>query len=250
MSRGVWDYLHDSTVAAGADESEPDSPVLGADLEFAFEQLPASGRMIDLGCGPGRAAIPFARRGWSVVGIDLSESMLAACGRNAGAAGVDVQRLQANIVELNCLRAETFDAALCLFSTLGMIAGAANRLQVLQNAARVLSPGGTLIVHGHNRRQHWRTSAGRRWLSRDFVRRLAGKENAGDWEMEHAPGRIGWTMHLFTRREMMRLLTTAGFHVTAVRPIGFGPRGEMSQSWWLPGWRAHGFLIAARRVVR
>lgn len=243
----MWDYLQDSTVAAGADESEAGSPVLRADLEFALEQLPATGRLIDLGCGPGRAAIPFARRGWSVVGVDLSESMLAACGRNAEAAGVSIERLRANIVDLDCIESESFDAAICLFSTLGMVAGARNRRRVMEHAARLLRPGGTLILHGHNRGQHWRTAGGRRWLCRDLVRRMARSEEAGDWSMAHAPGRVGWTMHLFARRELTALATDAGLRITGVRPIGFGPTGSLSYPRWLPAWRAHGFLVAARR---
>lgn len=243
----MWDYLHDSTVAAGGDESETSSPVLAADLAFAFGQLPPTGRLIDLGCGPGRAAIRFALRGWSVVAVDLSEGMLETCGRNAASAGVQVERLRANIVELDSVRSASFDAALCLFSTLGMVQGRANRLCVVRHAARLLRPGGTLILHGHNRGQHWRTAAGWRWTAHDCFRRLARRDDAGDWPMEHAPGRPGWTMHLFSRRELANLAVNAGLHPVAFQPIGFGPNGALRAPWWLPSRRAHGFLVAARK---
>jgi len=42
-----------------------------------------SGRVLDLGCGAGRNAIPLARLGWTVVGIDLSWPMLSAAATRA-----------------------------------------------------------------------------------------------------------------------------------------------------------------------
>jgi len=43
---------------------------------------------LDFGCGVGRLVVPFAQRGGSVVGIDISSAMLDEAARNAAAAGV------------------------------------------------------------------------------------------------------------------------------------------------------------------
>jgi len=48
------------------------------------------GRVVELGVGTGRLAIPLARAGWEVVGVDSSPEMLAILGRNATLAGVRV----------------------------------------------------------------------------------------------------------------------------------------------------------------
>jgi 2-polyprenyl-3-methyl-5-hydroxy-6-metoxy-1,4-benzoquinol methylase len=40
-------------------------------------------RVLDLGCGAGRNAIPLARLGWDVVGIDTSIPMLRAATQRA-----------------------------------------------------------------------------------------------------------------------------------------------------------------------
>ena len=40
--------------------------------------------MLELCCGTGRVAIPLARRGFSVTGIDISESMLGRFRENLG----------------------------------------------------------------------------------------------------------------------------------------------------------------------
>jgi len=43
-------------------------------------------RILDLGCGTGRHAIEFARRGFDVTGVDFSEAMLTRA-RERGAPG-------------------------------------------------------------------------------------------------------------------------------------------------------------------
>ena len=69
-------------------------------------------RILDIGCGTGRHAIELARRGYSVVGIDLSESQLKRAAEKAHAAGlhVDFQRHDARSLPFR----EEFDAAIML----------------------------------------------------------------------------------------------------------------------------------------
>lgn len=76
-----------------------------------FELLPGS-HVLDMGCGTGRHAIEFARRGYKVTGVDLSEGMLAEATKNAAAAGVLVDFIHgdAGLFESDIL----FDAAVCL----------------------------------------------------------------------------------------------------------------------------------------
>src|SRR3972149_4900380 len=45
-------------------------------------------RVLDLGCGAGRNAVPLARLGWDVLGIDLSMPMLSAAAQRAREDGV------------------------------------------------------------------------------------------------------------------------------------------------------------------
>ena len=49
-----------------------------------FESLmPPNGSILDLGCGPGNDAVYFTKRGFSVIGIDLSEPLLEIAARRA-----------------------------------------------------------------------------------------------------------------------------------------------------------------------
>lgn len=56
-------------------------------MEYAARQMSRSrpGRLLDIGCGAGRNAVPLARLGWKVVGTDSSLPMLrAAAARDGG----------------------------------------------------------------------------------------------------------------------------------------------------------------------
>src|SRR5437868_2674484 len=46
------------------------------DAMLALLALPAKGRVLDLCCGPGRHALEFTRRGFSVVGVDRTAAFL------------------------------------------------------------------------------------------------------------------------------------------------------------------------------
>src|SRR5207248_11448713 len=76
VGRGLWDYLHDPAVARGYDAALAGSALLRADQDFVGRHCPRPGRLIDLGCGTGRLLLPFARRGFWVLGVDLSAEML------------------------------------------------------------------------------------------------------------------------------------------------------------------------------
>jgi SAM-dependent methyltransferase len=247
VNRGLWDYLHDPAIARNYDANLVGSALIRADLEFAERHFDRPGRLIDLGCGTGRLLIPFAGRGYWVLGVDLSEEMLRQAGAKAHAAGVAVHRLKANLVELEGLADRSFDYAACLFSTLGMIRGAAARRRVVEHVFRLLRPGGKFILHVHNRWFNLWNPQGRRWLLKNWLGSWLGRAEAGDRVMPIHQGIAGLTLHLFTRREAVKLLRETGFHILEVQALGLGPKGRLRTARWLPGLRSYGYLLAAGR---
>jgi SAM-dependent methyltransferase len=247
VNRGLWDYLHDPAIARNYDDRLADCSLLQVDLRFAECHFDRPGALLDLGCGTGRLLLPFARRGYWVLGVDLSEEMLAVAGAKAAAAGVEVHRLKANVVELNCLGDGSFDHAACLFSTLGMVAGQAERRRVVEHVYRLLRPGGRFVLHVHNRWFSLWDPQGRRWLLGERLRALAGRAKAGDREMPVHQGIAGLMLHLFTRGEAVRLLSDVGFRIGEVRPVSLCPDGRLPAAWCFTGLRAYGYLIAAER---
>jgi hypothetical protein len=82
-------------------------------------------------------------------------------------------------------------------------------------------------------------------LARNMVGSWLRQQVAGDFVM---PARLGsgtLTMHLFTRRELTRMLQAAGFDIQAVLPVSVS--GPLRKAWWLGRLRAYGYLIAARK---
>jgi SAM-dependent methyltransferase len=158
-----------------------------------------------------------------------------------------VSLLRANLVELDGVGDATFDCAACLFSTLGMVAGAANRRRVVGHAFRVLRPGGRLVLHVHNRWFNVWNGPGRAWLVSDAMQAMLGRVEAGDRAMPPHQGVAGLALHLFTRGEAVRLLRGAGFRILEATPISLRADGRLPMAWWFGGLRAYGYLLAAER---
>src|SRR5262245_16267504 len=247
VNRGLWDYLHDAGIARGYDASLAASPLFEADRAFVSRHCAGPARLIDLGCGTGRLIVPLAKAGWRVLGVDLSAEMLAVTCGKAKAEGVEVGLLQANLAELDAVAEGSFDHATCLFSTLGMVIGADVRRRVVAHVFRILRPGGRFILHVHNRWFHLHDRPGRRWLLSDTIRRCLRRPDAGDRVMPPHQGIAGLTLHMFGRREAVALLREPGFRVVEVRPVGLRADGSLGASWFLPGLRAYGFLIAVEK---
>ena len=75
----------DHSVTSESPWSQPDtvagfvrSPPNATLLQVAAREWRASARLLDIGCGAGRNALPLAHTGWEVVGTDLSSPMLTA----------------------------------------------------------------------------------------------------------------------------------------------------------------------------
>jgi SAM-dependent methyltransferase len=244
VTHGLWDYLHDPAIARDYDAQLAGTPLLRYDQEFVVRHVSGPGRFIDLGCGTGRLSISLAKRGLRVVAVDLSAEMLRVAGAKAAAANVHFDRVQANLVELTCFAEKTFDGAACLFSTLGMIVGADNRRRLLEHVHRLLRPGGVFVLHVHNRWFHLGTRAGRRLLRRNLWLALTGRGTLGDFEMPPHQGVGSFAMHLFSRREIVRLLRETGFKIVEVQPVGV--EGPLRRPRLFTTARAYGYLVAAR----
>ena len=101
-------------------------------------------RILDVGCGTGRHDLELARRGYRVVGVDLSESQLARAQEKAAEQklAVDFRRHDARELPF----AGEFGLALMLCEgAFPLMETDEMNFRILQNAARALKPGGKLI---------------------------------------------------------------------------------------------------------
>jgi ubiquinone/menaquinone biosynthesis C-methylase UbiE len=247
VDHGLWDYLNSTSLARGYDVALAGPTLFNADEDFVERHCPTPGRLIDLGCGTGRLLLAFARRGFQVVGVDLSAEMLAVAREKAAEAGVAVSLVQANLAELNAVADGAFDYAACLFSTLGMVRGADIRRRVVDHVFRVLRPGGRFVLHVHNRWFNAFDPVGRRWLVRNLLASALDRDKVGDRDMPVHQGIAGLTLHSFTRTEVIRLLRRAGFRIVEVQKIGLAKEGKLSWPALFGALRAYGYLLAAEK---
>jgi SAM-dependent methyltransferase len=242
----LWQYTQTSRLAAEEDAYFADHPLFGADTRALDERFVVPGTLVDLGCGAGRHALRFAARSFSVVAVDLSRPMLELVRSKAQAGGIALLCAQANLCRLGCLPDETFDYALSMFSTLGMIRGRACRRRALAEAARILRRQGRFALHVHNFWLNLRDSDGRRWLRDQAWHALFDRAQLGDRRMDYR-GISGMRVHLYRWGELKKELREAGFRIDEVLPLHDTLSETISAQWFLPSIRAGGWIVFARR---
>lgn len=117
-----------------------------ANLPFYVDAyLAAEGPVVELGVGDGRIAVEAARRGRSVVGVDLSPAMLRLCRERASAAGVldRLTLLQADF--RNFVLAEPAALIALPYHSLGHLTTLDQKRAALRQVHAQLRPGGRFV---------------------------------------------------------------------------------------------------------
>ena len=181
-------------------------------------------RVLDLACGAGRHSIELARRGCSVVGFDLSPSLLNEARAAARAAGVPVTFVQGDMRELGYKG--TFDAVINMFTSFGYFEDESDDRKVLAGIARALKPRGKLLMERFNREslayelplQGWRVGEdGSVILQEDTFDPLRGRYETRrividrDGTREHTG-----SVRAYTLPELKVMFDAAGLHIHRV----------------------------------
>jgi SAM-dependent methyltransferase len=246
VNPSLWEYANTPRLAVEEDAYFDGHPLFRVDADALEARFTEPGPLIDLGCGAGRHSIQFALRGFPVVAVDLSAAMLRELGSKAKRAGLELECVQANLCRLGCFADASFDYALSMFSTIGMIRGAAARRQALAEAHRLLKPGGRLALHAHNVWLNLRDPQGRFWLMGQALKWLARRPDLGDRRMTYR-GIAGMEVHLFTWRELANDLRSAGFRIDEVLPIDAVRSRPIAAPWLAHGLRAGGWIVFLTR---
>jgi len=199
---------------------------------FGEHGVQDDGFVLDLACGVGRHSIALARHGFRVIGIDISPEYIAKAEELAALEGVsgsctfipgDMRRLK------DFLGGHRFDAAICMFTSLGYYDPETDR-DVLMQVKELTTDRGVLVVEMMNRSYAEKNLTRKRFSRAEEMLRL--EESVFDkatsrlravWRLYRPRGRdleyvgsIRFDNRLYTRRELVELAESAGWENSRV----------------------------------
>ncbi|WP_030437925.1 class I SAM-dependent methyltransferase [Actinoplanes subtropicus] len=104
--------------------------------------VPAGGRLLEIGAGTGRIAVPLAERGVEVIALDASPSMLKVLEEKA--AGLPITTLCADAADFTL--DEPVSAVLAVFNMVTLVGDERHQLNFLRACRKALRTGGALII--------------------------------------------------------------------------------------------------------
>jgi SAM-dependent methyltransferase len=189
-----------------------------ATLLLAAARAAPGERVLDIGCGTGATALPFAEAvgpQGHVTGIDISEPMLAVARQRVAERGFGNIALLLADAQVHPFPPASFDLLTSRFGVMFF----ADPTAAFRNLRRALRPGGRLCMAvwaSIADNAHWK-------IPYDIAVRLLGPPAA---KPSHDPGPLA-----FSDREYVRgFLAAAGFADIAIEPTGFHVIGKSAAS--------------------
>ena len=199
-----------------------------------YDYLESGCRVLDIGCGFGKISFQLASRGYYVTGVDLNEGGIEIAKETEKSLKTS-GRLEfrvADAAELPFIEG-AFDAAV-MKAFLTTIVKKEKRHLVVQEAHRVLKPGGFLYIAEFAR--NWHLKLYRERYLRDFP---FTKEEGSFLARNPETGEVEFIAHHFSEKELVFLLLENGFEIDYFRVEEFSTR---------TGNRVNGFVILAKKV--
>jgi SAM-dependent methyltransferase len=195
---------------------DPWSASVTEDVEFYVEEaLAAGGPVVELACGTGRIAVPVAKAGVSVIGVDASAGMLAVAREYAAREGVELDLRQGDMREPPV--GERVPLVLIPFRSLLHMTTEDDRLRALRAARELLLPGGRLLFDVFAPSPDDVEDTHARWIEREpgIFERADWNENERTLTLSVRRGEEASSMLLawLSPPEWRMLLDRAGFDV-------------------------------------
>ena len=198
---------------------------IAAEVDFIEDSLGVAkgGAMLDLACGTGRHAIELSRRGYGVVGYDLSLAMLARAADEAQDRDQKLNFVQGDMRDM--VFEDTFDGIFSWCTSFGYFDEEKNT-QVVTKVHRALRQGGQFLLDVANRDYIIRQAPSLAWYEGEGC--VCMDEMQVDWitsrmrvkrTMMMDDGRtkeLEYSIRLYALHELGKLLHDCGFRVCEV----------------------------------
>jgi SAM-dependent methyltransferase len=138
FEKDAWERHWRDALAERGSASDAPSPYLA---EEAGALRP--GTALDAGCGTGSDAVRLAEWGWTVTGVDIAPSALAAAAERADRADVSVRWIEADLT--TWAPEAAFELVLTSYAH-----AAIPQLELYRRLSEWVTPGSTLLIVGHS----------------------------------------------------------------------------------------------------
>ena len=183
-------------------------------------QIPTSGIMLDIGTGNCRNLLLFEDQEWEHIASDITFELL----NNSVSLSNNVVHLVNNDMKVLSLRKNSVDFAICIAS-LHHLRSNAEVVRVLSNIKEILQNEKLLIISCWRR---WKKGT-RKKMIKDLLFYLFKKFRDNSWR--HGDISLPWLgdnkeivaeryYHLFTRRELRKIVLRSGYKIVNLRKSG------------------------------
>jgi SAM-dependent methyltransferase len=170
------------------DDVRPGYPEALFDDVVSLSGIPSGGRILEIGCGTGQATVPFARRGYRILCVELGENLAAVARRNLAA--YPQAEVQTGDFEEWPLEVGAFDLAISATAFHWLDPAVAYR-----KVARALKPGGAIALfwneHVHSDASRGFFEAAQEVYEREAPEIVGPKDYKGLPRTDEVPDRTG-----------------------------------------------------------
>ena len=214
-------YARPDDVEAWAEDDIVDAGLTAEELDLLSAVPATAGNLLLLGVGGGREAIPLARLGFRVTGVDYVPAMVAKARENAARRGLSIEGLVQEISQLD-VPAGAYDVIWISREMYSCVPTRRRRVAMVQRIARALKPDGLFLCQFH-----WR-AAPRALGKGGVVRRVIAACTLGN--LAYEPGDKLWLnvefVHEFASEDALRSeLAEGGLAVVRIK-TDQTPRGR------------------------
>jgi cyclopropane fatty-acyl-phospholipid synthase-like methyltransferase len=179
--------------------------------------------ILDLCCGIGRHSLELARRGYKVVGVDLTEEYLVKARKLAESESLNIEFIRSDMRRF--CQVERFDATINMYTAFGYFEDEADNRRVLTNIYCCLRKGGKLLIDTMSKEVLARIFKERIWHEKDGMILLEEHKIKQNWSWAD----IRWIVledgkqqefrfghRIYSAVELSNLLTDCGFSSVSI----------------------------------